>query len=96
MRLMVRARGPCASSGWDSRRLALTAIVVQLVFALLLAHLQEKLQLTKPWVDAVLHQVMPIVSPLTGYSTRPTSACRFARRWYGWCSRSPGPSTPAA
>jgi hypothetical protein len=36
-------------------------VVIGLVFALLLADLQEQLQLTKPWVDTVLHRVMPVV-----------------------------------
>src|SRR5258708_3436615 len=33
--------------------------VTAIVFALLLSHLQEDLQLTLPWVDPVLHQLMP-------------------------------------
>lgn len=36
-------------------------VVIGLVFALLLADLQEELQVTKPWVDTVLHRVMPVV-----------------------------------
>lgn len=35
--------------------------ITGLVFALLLSGLQEDLQLTIPWVDTVLHRVMPIV-----------------------------------
>jgi hypothetical protein len=58
-------------------------VVTGLVFALLLADLQEELQLTKPWVDAVLHQVMPIVLALDWLLDPPTAACRFARRWHG-------------
>ena len=50
------------SPGASARGAAVLYLVVTgLVFALLLADLQEELQLTKPWVDAVLHQVMPIV-----------------------------------
>jgi hypothetical protein len=55
-------------SGPASRRLDLlrgaavfALVLTGLVFALLLADVQEDLQLTKPWVDTVLHRVMPLV-----------------------------------
>lgn len=55
-------------SGPASRRLDLlrgaavfALVLTGLVFALLLADIQEDLQLTKPWVDTVLHRVMPVV-----------------------------------
>ncbi len=36
-------------------------VLTGLVFAILLTDVQEDLQLTKPWVNTVLHQVMPVV-----------------------------------
>lgn len=58
----VRGGAP-RSARLDYARGAVTLymLITGVVFALLLSNLSEQLQLTRPWVDAMLHQVAPIV-----------------------------------
>jgi len=56
-------RGKEASPGWELFRGAVAAYMTTtfIVFAALLSGLPDNLDLTEPWVNFVLHQLMPIV-----------------------------------
>jgi hypothetical protein len=58
-------------------------VLIGIVFALLLAKVQEDLQLTKPWVDTVLHQLMPVVL-VADWVVAPISARLSVRHALGW------------
>jgi len=56
-------RGQETAPGWELFRGAVTAYMTTtfIVFAALLSGLPDNLDLTEPWVNFVLHQLMPIV-----------------------------------
>ncbi len=56
-------RGQATSPGWELFRGAVVAYMTTtfIVFAALLSGLPDNLDLTEPWVNFVLHQLMPIV-----------------------------------
>lgn len=53
-------RAPSARRDWLRGASALYMAVVFVVFALLLAGHQKELQTTTPWVNTVVHEVMPV------------------------------------
>ncbi len=74
-----------ALRGASTLYMAITGVV----FAVLLSNIQEDLQLTLPWVNTVLHQVMPIVLVLDWLLDPPRQAPRPHRghRDAAWVSR---------
>jgi len=56
-------RGQETSPGWELFRGAVAAYMTTtfIVFAALLSGLSDELDLTEPWINVVLHQLMPIV-----------------------------------
>jgi hypothetical protein len=78
----VRGSRP-RSAGLEALRGAATLYmaITGVVFALLLSGLQEDLQLTLPWVNDVLHTVMPIVLVADWLLDRPRVP--LERRWIG-------------
>lgn len=59
---MIALRRQASSPGWDLFRGAVVAYMTTtgIVYAALLSGLPDNLDLTQPWVNSVLHQVMPI------------------------------------
>jgi hypothetical protein len=64
---------------WDRLRGAATAYMATtgIVFLVLLSGISADLQLTEPWVDTVLHQVMPVVMVLDWLLVPPAVALAF-------------------
>ena len=81
----ARWRTTTSSPVFDLVRGAATLyiVVTGVVFALLLAGLQEQLQTTVPWVDAVLHKVMPAAGALDWLIDPPRTrlSVRAAATW---------------
>lgn len=61
-------------------------LITGVVFALLLSNLPEELQLTRPWVDTTLHQIVPIVVVLDWLLDPPRVriAARTALLWLAY------------
>jgi hypothetical protein len=64
---------------WDRLRGAATAYMATtgIVFLVLLSGISADLQLTEPWVDTVLHQVMPVVMVLDWLIDPPATRLTF-------------------
>lgn len=60
---VLALRGHEASAGWELFRGAVAAYMTTtfIVYAALLSGLPDNLDLTEPWINFVLHQLMPIV-----------------------------------
>lgn len=76
-------RAPSARRDWLRGASALYMAVVFVVFALLLAGHQKELQTTTPWVNAVVHEVMPVAVVLDWLADPPRTALglRAAAYW---------------
>lgn len=68
-------------SGWDLLRGAAAAYMTTtfIVYGLLLSGIQRELQLTEPWVNSVLHQIMPVVVFLDWFLDPPKASVSFGR-----------------
>jgi hypothetical protein len=93
--LLVVVRRAERTRLFDTARSAvvLYMAVTGVVFALLLSGLQEELQTTIPWVDFVVHKLMPVVLVADWLLDPPRTASRSGWSLRGSRSRSSGSCT---